>query len=62
MGLTVAAKFWIAVLFLAANVIRSRYGIDLGMEPQMANDIVQGVGAAFIWLIPNKSASTGKES
>lgn len=55
--LTVADKFWVALLFLAANAARSRYGIDFGLDSQMANDLVQGVGAALVWLIPNKEAA-----
>lgn len=54
--LTVADKFLVALLFLAANAIRSRYGIDFGLTDQMANDLVQGLGALFVWLIPNKAA------
>lgn len=54
--MSVANKFWVAVLFLAANAARSRYGVDFGLDPQMANDLVQGVGAAFVWLVPNRAA------
>jgi len=55
--LTASDKFFVAVLFLAGNVVRSRYGIDFGLTDQMANDLVQGVGAAFVWLWPNKRSA-----
>lgn len=47
-------KFFVAVLILAANGVRSRYGIDFGLDDQMANDLVSGFAAAFVWLTPNK--------
>lgn len=52
--ITVADKFWIAVLFLIANILRSKYNIDFGLTDPMAASLIQGIGAAFIWLIPNK--------
>ncbi len=52
--LTGADKFWIAALFLAANVVRSKYGIDFGLTDDMAANLVQGAGAALVWLVPNK--------
>jgi hypothetical protein len=52
--LTIADKFFVAVLFLAANAARSRYGIDFGLTDQLASDLVQGIGAALVWLIPNR--------
>jgi hypothetical protein len=55
--LTTADKFWVAILFLGANIARSKYGIDFGMSDDMAASLVQGVGAAFIWFIPNKKVS-----
>lgn len=55
--LTTADKFWVALLFLGANVIRSKYGIDFGMSDDIAAGLVQGAGAAFVWLIPNKAAA-----
>jgi len=50
------AKFWVAVLILGANGIRSRYGIDMGIDDQLASDLVSGVAAAFVYLVPNRSA------
>lgn len=55
--LSSADKFWVAILFLAANVVRSKYGIDFGLSDDMAASLVQGVGAAFIWFIPNKKVA-----
>lgn len=55
--LTTADKFWVAILFLAANMVRSKYGIDFGLSDDMAASLVQGVGAAFIWFIPNKKVA-----
>ena len=52
--LTVADKFWVAVLFTAGNVLRSRYGVDLGLDDATASALVQGAGAALVWLVPNK--------
>ena len=46
-------KFWVAVVTVAANFVREYYGIDLGMDPTMAATLVNGVGAAFVWLVPN---------
>jgi len=60
--LTIADKFWVAVLFLLANVIRSHYGIDFGLTDDMAAALVQGVGAAFVYLIPNKKAEDDGKS
>lgn len=54
--LTTADKFWVAILFLAANMVRSKYGIDFGLDNDMAAALVQGVGAALVWFIPNKAA------
>jgi hypothetical protein len=52
--LTTFDKCLVAILMAAANAIRSRYGIDFGLDNQMAYDIVNGVTAGMIWLIPNK--------
>lgn len=54
--ISTADKFFIALLFLAANAARSRYGIDFGLTDAMASDLVQGLGAALIWFVPNKAA------
>lgn len=52
--LTVADKFYVAVLMLGANAVRSRYGIDFGLDEQLAYDLVNGLTAGLVWLIPNK--------
>ena len=49
-------KFWVAVLILGANAIRSRYGLDLGLDERLAGDLVSGLAAAFVYLVPNRSA------
>lgn len=54
--LTTADKFFAAILIAAANAVRSRYNIDFGLDSQMAYDIVNGIGAGLIWLVPNKVA------
>lgn len=54
--LTVADKFFVAALIAGANAIRSRYGIDFGMDDKLAYDLVNGAGAALVWLIPNRAA------
>lgn len=46
-------KFWVALLTVAVNVVREVYGIDLGIDPVMAATLVNGVGAALVWLVPN---------
>ncbi len=46
-------KFWVAVLTVAANVVRDYYGVDLGMDPMTAASLVNGAGAALVWLVPN---------
>lgn len=48
-------KFFIAVMILAANAVRSRYGIDFGLDEQLASDLISGIAAAFVWLVPNKA-------
>lgn len=47
-------KFWVAILMVAANAVRARYDINLGLDEQMASDIVAGIGAALVWFVPNK--------
>lgn len=54
--LTTFDKCLAAILMACANAVRSRYGIDFGLDSQMAYDIVNGLGAAVIWLTPNKAA------
>lgn len=49
-----ATKFWAALFLVAANAIRSRYGIDFGLDPSLANDLAGGLVAAAVWAIPNK--------
>lgn len=49
-------KFWVAVLILGGNAVRSRYGLDMGLDEQLASDLVSGAAAAFVYLVPNKSA------
>ncbi len=46
-------KFWIAVLMVGANYVRERYGIDLGVDPMTAATLVNGAGAALVWMVPN---------
>lgn len=55
--LTTADKFWIAALFVGANVIRSQYGIDFGLTDDIAANLIQGIGAALVWAIPNKAGA-----
>lgn len=51
---TTAAKFWAALLIVTANTLRNRYGIDLGIDEQLANDIVGYLLACAVWAVPNK--------
>lgn len=55
--LTTADKFWVAALFVAANIVRSKYGIDFGLTDDIAANLIQGIGAGLIWLVPNKKAA-----
>lgn len=55
--LTAADKFWVAVLIAGANVVRTRYNIDFGLDAGMASDLVGGITAAFVWLVPNKKSA-----
>lgn len=48
------AKFWVALLMVAANWARSVYGIDLGVDETMAMTLVNGVGAFLVYLVPNR--------
>jgi hypothetical protein len=50
-------KFWVALLIVAANAIRSRYNIDIGIDDQLAGDLVGGVGAMLVYLVPNKKSA-----
>lgn len=54
--MSVYNKFFVAALIAGANAIRSRYGIDFGLDERLAYDIVNGAGAALVWLIPNRAA------
>jgi len=49
-----ATKFWACFLIMTANAIRSRYGIDFGLDDQMANDIIGYLATAAVWTFPNK--------
>jgi len=46
-------KFWVALLTVAINAVREVYGIDLGVDPAMVATLVNGAGAALVWLVPN---------
>lgn len=48
------AKFWAALLTVAANFTRDRYGINLGLDEAMAMTLVNGVGAVLVYLVPNR--------
>lgn len=52
--LSVADKFFVAALIAAGNAARSRYGIDFGLDDKLAYDLVNGIGAALVYWIPNK--------
>lgn len=49
-----AAKFWVALIVVGANFTRAQYGIDLGVDETTAMTLVNGVGAALVWLVPNR--------
>ena len=55
--LTTMDKCLVAILKASANAVRSRYGIDFGLDNQMAYDIVNGITAGLIYLIPNKKVA-----
>lgn len=46
-------KFWVALLTVTVNAVREIYGIDLGVDSAMAATLVNGAGAALVWLVPN---------
>ncbi len=50
-----ATKFWACFLIVTANAIRSRYGIDLGINEQMANDIAGYLASLAVWWFANKA-------
>lgn len=52
---TTATKFWAALVIVTANVLRNRYGVDLGVDDQLANDIAGYLVAGAVWLFPNKA-------
>lgn len=51
---TTATKFWVALLLVTANVVRTRFDIDLGIDERLASDIVGYLVAGAVWLIPNR--------
>lgn len=50
------AKFWVAVMVALVAFIRSYTGIDLGVDDATATAIVGAIGAALVYLIPNRPA------
>lgn len=47
-------KFWVALITVGANFLRAQYDIDLGIDDTTAMTLVNGIGAALVWLIPNR--------
>lgn len=52
---TTSTKFWAAVVLVTANVVRNRYGLDLGIDDQLANDLAGYLVAGAVWVFPNKA-------
>lgn len=48
-------KFSIALIMAAANGVRSYYGIDFGIDEQMATSLAGGITAALVWAVPNRA-------
>jgi hypothetical protein len=36
-------------------VLRSKYSIDFDLTDDIVANLIQGVGAALVWLVPNRS-------
>ncbi|WP_338606843.1 hypothetical protein V6617_10025 [Pelagibacterium nitratireducens] len=53
-GPLAAAKFWIALTMGVVNFVQVYTGFDLGLDQTTATTIINGIGAALIWLVPNK--------
>lgn len=51
---TTATKFWAALIIVTGNVVRNRYGVDMGIDDQIANDIAGYLVAGAVWLFPNR--------
>lgn len=49
-----AAKFWVAVAMALSNFVNVYWGVDIGLDQGTAAQVINGVGAALIWLLPNK--------
>lgn len=49
-------KFWVALVVAIFAFLRSYTGFDLGVDDATATAIVGAIGAALVWLIPNKAA------
>ena len=52
---TTAAKFWAALFLVAANGVRSYFGVDLGLDPMLADNLAGGLIAASVWAVPNRA-------
>lgn len=47
-------KFWVALLTALGSFTATYTGQDFGVTPEIATAIVGIVGAAFVWLVPNR--------
>lgn len=54
-------KFYVAILILIANVLRSKFDIDFGMTPELATALINGIGAYFIYRVPNSAPDDGHD-
>ena len=53
-GPLTAVKFWVAVAMSVANFINIYWGVDIGLDQETAFIIINGIGTALVWLLPNK--------
>jgi hypothetical protein len=49
-------KFWVALIVAIFAFLRSYTGFDLGVDDATATAIVGAIGAALVWIIPNKAS------
>lgn len=47
-------KFWVATLVAVTQFVRITADIDLGIDEASAATLVSGIGAALVWLVPNR--------
>lgn len=48
-------KALVAALIIGANALRSRYGIDFGLDHQLAGEVLSALTVYAVYQVPNGS-------